>query len=185
VSELQTLTRQRTQEKKAALRKGTRPTQSIEETPKPAEEPSPNEALDAETERVLKHLGVRAIGDLFARQFAGLTKEERLLWLNSFLFFMTADLRKLDDKIAKVRGYRSLGQARNFLLGGESGMGKTTYLDWLLFNHLPAVEEVRNHVPIIGIEAPVSQIPPDPCCGGCCWNAGEPTWHATTKKFCS
>src|SRR6266446_4145298 len=70
---------------------------------------------------------------------------------------MTADLRKLDDKIAKVRKYRSLGQTRNFLLGGESGMGKTTYLDWLIFNHMPVVEKERNRVPIIGIEAPVSQ----------------------------
>jgi hypothetical protein len=96
-------------------------------------------------ESVLKHLGVRAI------------REERLLWLNSFLFFMTADLRKLDEKIAKVRNYRSLGQTRNFLLGGESGMGKTTYLDWLMFNHLPVVEKERNRVPIIGIQAPVSQ----------------------------
>jgi len=108
-------------------------------------------------ESVLKHLGVRLIRERFAQQFASLTKEERLLWLNSFLFFMTADLRKLDDKIMKVRGYRSLGQTRNFLLGGESGMGKTTYLDWLIFNHLPVVEKERNHVPIIGIEAPVSQ----------------------------
>ena len=36
-------------------------------------------------------------------------------------------------------------------------MGKTTYLDWLIFNHLPVVEEVRNRVPIIGIQAPVGQ----------------------------
>jgi hypothetical protein len=43
------------------------------------------------------------------------------------------------------------------LLGGESGMGKTTYLDWLLFNNLPVVEQERNRVPIIGIQAPVSQ----------------------------
>ena|SRR5258708_22932635 len=50
-------------------------------------------------ESVLKDLGVRQIRELFAQQFARLTKEERLLWLNSFLFFMTADLRKLDDKI--------------------------------------------------------------------------------------
>ena len=108
-------------------------------------------------ESVLKHLGVRTIREQFAQQFAGLSKEERLLWLNSFLFFMTADLRKLDDKIAKVRNYRSLGQTRNFLLGGESGMGKTTYLDWLIFNHMPVVEKERNRVPIIGIQAPVSQ----------------------------
>src|SRR5438876_2021933 len=108
-------------------------------------------------ESVLKHLGVRAIRDQFALQFARLIREERLLWLNSFLFFMTADLRKLDEKIAKVRNYRSLGQTRNFLLGGESGMGKTTYLDWLMFNHPPVVETERNRVPIIGIQAPVSQ----------------------------
>src|SRR6266480_1297483 len=108
-------------------------------------------------EHLLKHLGVRAVREQFIQQFAGLTRQERLLWLNSFLFFMTADLRKLDDKIAKVRNHRSLGQTRNFLLGGESGMGKTTYLDWLIFNHMPVVEQERNRVPIIGIEAPVSQ----------------------------
>jgi len=107
-------------------------------------------------ERVLLHLGVRRIRDLFASQFASLTREERLLWLNSFFFLMTTDLRQLDDKIAKVRSFRSLGQTRNFLLGGESGMGKTTYLDWLIFNHLPVVEQERNRVPIIGIQAPVS-----------------------------
>ena len=77
-------------------------------------------------ESVLKKLGVRLVREQFAQQFVSLTREERLLWLNSFLFFMTADLRQLDDKIAKVRSFRSLGQARNFLLGGESGMGKTT-----------------------------------------------------------
>jgi hypothetical protein len=108
-------------------------------------------------EGVLKNLGVEAVRSLLARQFTCLTREERLLWLNSFLFFMTADLRKLDDKIAHVRAYRSLGQTRNFLLGGESGMGKTTYLDWLMFHHLPTVELERNRVPIIGVEAPVSQ----------------------------
>ena len=107
-------------------------------------------------EKVLLSLGVRHIRELFAQQFVRLTQEERLLWLNSFIFLMTTDLRQLDDKIAKVRNYRSLGQTRNFLLGGESGMGKTTYLDWLIFNHLPVVEQERNHVPIIGIQAPVS-----------------------------
>src|SRR5438876_3509963 len=108
-------------------------------------------------EHVLKQFGVRLIRQQFAQQFARLTKEERLLWLNSFIFLLTTDLRQLDDKIANVRNYRSLGQTRNFLLGGESGMGKTTYLDWLIFNHLPVVEQERNRVPIIGIQAPVSQ----------------------------
>jgi len=56
VRDLQALTKQRDQEKKAARRSGTRPTQPVEVTPKPAEEPSPNEAPDAETERVLRFL---------------------------------------------------------------------------------------------------------------------------------
>jgi hypothetical protein len=107
-------------------------------------------------EQVLRNLGVRRIRELFALQFASLTKEERLLWLNSFIFLMTTDLRQLDEKMTNVRSYRSLGQTRNFLLGGESGMGKTTYLDWLIFNHLPVVEQERNRVPIVGIQAPVS-----------------------------
>ncbi len=69
---------------------------------------------------------------------------------------MTTDLRQLEDKIAKVRAFRSLGQTRNFLLGGEAGMGKTIYLDWLIFNPMPVIEQERNRVPIIGIQAPVS-----------------------------
>lgn len=56
VCDVQTLTKQRTQEKKAALRKGTRLSQSVEETARPAEELRPKEAPDAETERVLRFL---------------------------------------------------------------------------------------------------------------------------------
>jgi TniB protein len=107
-------------------------------------------------ETVLRDLGVRRIRELLAAQFARLTKEERLLWLNSFIFLMTTDLQQLDAKITNVRGYRATGQTRNFLLGGESGMGKTTYLDWLIFNQRPLVEQERNRVPIVGIQAPVS-----------------------------
>lgn len=90
------------------------------------------------------------------QQFAGLTTAERLLWLNNFLFILTPDLRQLNDKIDKVRHYRSFGQQRNFLLGGESGMGKTTYLNWLTANLLPTVEPNHNRVPIIKIDAPES-----------------------------
>jgi hypothetical protein len=107
-------------------------------------------------EQTLKDYGVPRIRQHLAQQFVSLTKEERLLWLNAFIFLFTHDLRQLDHKIATVRDFRSLGQTRNFLLGGESGMGKTTYLDWLIFNHLPVAEEERNHVLIIGIQAPVS-----------------------------
>jgi hypothetical protein len=56
VSDLQTLTKQRTQEKKAAQRRGIKPPPSVEETSRPTEESRPSEALDAETERVLRFL---------------------------------------------------------------------------------------------------------------------------------
>jgi hypothetical protein len=75
---------------------------------------------------------------------------------------MTPDLRRLNDKIAKVRAYRSLGQQRNFLLGGPSGMGKSTYLDWFAFHHIPRVAATSTHVPIIKIDAPVSNKSPKP-----------------------
>src|SRR5258708_969620 len=92
-------------------------------------------------------------------QFVRLTPEERLLWLNNFLFIMTPDVRQLNDKIAKIRSYRSFGQQRNFLLGGESGMGKTTYLDWFTSNYLPIVESDRTRVPVIKIDAPEGRSP--------------------------
>lgn len=90
------------------------------------------------------------------QQFATLTNEERQLWLNNFLFILTPDLRQLNDKIETVRRYRSFGQQRNFLLGGESGMGKTTYLNWLTANLIPIVEAEHNRVPIVNIDAPES-----------------------------
>jgi hypothetical protein len=91
-----------------------------------------------------------------------LTKDEKLLWLQNFLFIMTPDLRRLNDKIAQVRAYRAFGQQRNFLLGGASGMGKTTYLDWYTATYLPTIEAERNVVPIIKIDAPVSNHTPKP-----------------------
>ena len=56
VSDLQTLARQRTQEKKAAQRNGMTPRARPVEAPKQTAEPAPNEAPDAETERVLRFL---------------------------------------------------------------------------------------------------------------------------------
>ncbi len=56
VTDLQALSQQRTQEKKAAQRNGTKPTQSVEDAPRQAAEQSPTEAPDAETERVLRFL---------------------------------------------------------------------------------------------------------------------------------
>lgn len=108
------------------------------------------------SEQLVSELGYETLRQHFAEQFARLTTEERLLWLNNLYFVMTPDLRALLNKIAKVRSDRSTGRPRNFLLGGHSGMGKTTSLDWLLWTHKATVEQERNHVPIVRFDAPVS-----------------------------
>lgn len=111
---------------------------------------------------IIRRVGYQELRQHLVTQFAELSKAEKLLWLQNFLFIMTPDLRKLNDKIAQVRKYRALGQQRNFLLGGHSGMGKTTFLDWFTSHELPKVELERTHVPIIKIDAPVSNHTPKP-----------------------
>ena len=56
VSDLQTLSKQRTQEKKAAQRNGIKPSHKVEDVPRQAGEQAPDKAPDAETERVLRFL---------------------------------------------------------------------------------------------------------------------------------
>lgn len=111
---------------------------------------------------LVRTTGFPALRQHLITQFASLSQAERLLWLNNFLFIMTPDLRQLNDKIAQVRAYRSFGQQRNFLLGGPSGMGKTTYLDWLCLHEQPKIETDRNRLPVIKIDAPVSNHTPKP-----------------------
>jgi hypothetical protein len=108
------------------------------------------------TPSLLEQVSYPELRHSLIQQFVRLTDDERRLWLNNLLFIMTPDLRKLNDKIQKVRDFRSFGQQRNFLLGGESGMGKTTYLNWLTAQLIPTVEKDRNRVPLIKIDAPES-----------------------------
>ena len=56
VSDLQALSKQRTQERKAAQRNSTKPNEEVVLEPKPTTEQVQNTALDAETERVLRFL---------------------------------------------------------------------------------------------------------------------------------
>lgn len=103
-----------------------------------------------------------AMRNNLVNQFAALTKEDRLDWLQNFMFIMTPDLWELDNKIEKVRHYRSLGQRRNFLLGGPSGMGKSTYLNWFVSRYLQVVADGYNHVPVVKVDAPLGNSSPKP-----------------------
>ena len=107
----------------------------------------------------VRAVGYPALRQHLVEQFASLTKDERLFWLRNFMFIITPDMRQLNDKIARICEYRSFGQQRNFLLGGESGMGKTTYLDWFASNYTPTIEPTRNRVSIIKIDAPEGNSP--------------------------
>ncbi|MCL4488381.1 MAG: TniB family NTP-binding protein [Chloroflexi bacterium] len=97
-----------------------------------------------------------------APQYAHLDLADRQLWLANLSFLLTPTLRMLVTKLDAIRRYRSLGQARCFLLGGVSGAGKTSALNWYAFQYLPTVEAIRNHVPVIKIDAPVSNRSPKP-----------------------
>ena len=88
------------------------------------------------------------------RQYVCLSKADRILWLTNFNFILTPELRTVDDKITEIRSADHAGKSRNFLLGGESGMGKSTYLDWLCFLQRPTIEPEVNHLPIIKLQAP-------------------------------
>lgn len=111
---------------------------------------------------VVKEHGYADLQRHLMNQFAALSPVQQQLWLHNFLFIMTPALRQLDDKIVRVRRHLQLGQQRNFLLGGASGSGKTTYLDFLAFRSRPVVHDTYNHVPIIKIDAPVSNHTPKP-----------------------
>jgi hypothetical protein len=95
-------------------------------------------------------------------QYARLSAAERQVWLTNLAFLLTPLLQALIEKLDAIRRYRSLGQARCFLLGGVSGAGKSSLLNWYAVNHLPMVQATRNHVPIIKMDAPVNNRSPKP-----------------------
>ncbi len=78
---------------------------------------------------------------------------DRLRWLDNFLFIMTLDLLRLHQKILE---YCALDQQCIFLLSAPSGIGKTTYLNWLVALNLPGLEEQKRLAPVVvKIDAPL------------------------------
>ncbi len=117
------------------------------------------EPLEINSEAV-QRVGGRALRENLVQQIVHLSKDERLLWLQNFIFIMTPELRQLNDKVIKVQSYCSLGQQRNFLIGGQSGMGKTAYLNWLAFTRRPVIQLNRNLVRIVKVDAQVGDKSP-------------------------
>lgn len=110
----------------------------------------------------VRRVGFATLRQHLGAQYACLSIDERKLWLTNLAFLLTPTLQTLIEKLDAIRHYRSLGQQRCFLLGGVSGVGKSSVLNWYSVNYLPAVQDTRNYVPVIKIDAPVSNRSPKP-----------------------
>jgi hypothetical protein len=109
-------------------------------------------------ENVVKEVGYLRLREHLERQLRLLSREDRLRWLQNFMFLLVPDVQELVKKMQDVLNHCSFGQPRCFLLGGPSGSGKTTFLNWYVSNNLPVVESEVNYVPIAKIDAPVSNL---------------------------
>lgn len=103
----------------------------------------------------IERFGYKQLCQCLAQQFAQLTIDECLCWLSNFHFIVTPDLCSLRDKIARLHSYSALGKQRNLLLGGTSGMGKTTFLNWYVCDYESKTKLNHQQVSIIKIDAPV------------------------------
>jgi hypothetical protein len=110
----------------------------------------------------IRPIGFSRLRTHLAPQYARLSLPERELWLANLAFLLTPTLHGLIEKLDAIRRYRSLGQARCLLLGGVSGAGKSSLLNWYAMRDRPEVQATRNYVPIIKIDAPVSNRSPKP-----------------------
>jgi hypothetical protein len=109
-------------------------------------------------EDAIDEIGYLRLREHLEHQFRLLSKEDRLLWLQNFMFLLVPDVQQLVKKMQDVLNHHSFGQPRCFLLGSPSGSGKTTFLNWFVSNYLPVVEAEVNYVPIAKIDAPVSNL---------------------------
>jgi hypothetical protein len=111
---------------------------------------------------IVREVELNRLREHLTGQYAPLSADERRLWLTNLYFVLTPVLRTLIHKLDSIRHYRSIGQQRCFLVGGISGVGKTSLLNWYGVNYLPTIEATRNHVPVVKIDAPVSNRTPKP-----------------------
>jgi len=104
--------------------------------------------------------GFAPLRSALGRQYLKLAKEDRKLWLNTLMFIVTPDLYTVMDKIKLISEDISLGQQRNLLVGGPSGLGKSTLLDWYTICLDRRVVAVRNVIPGVKADAPDSKNAP-------------------------
>lgn len=111
---------------------------------------------------VIRQVGFAPLHQHLAAQYAQLNTQQRQLWLTNLFFVLTPTLQGLIAKLDTIRHYRSFGQQRCFLVGGVSGVGKSSLLNWYAVNYLPTAQATSNHVPVVKIDAPVGNRSPKP-----------------------
>ncbi len=105
---------------------------------------------------VIREYGYESMHAMLCAQYASMTRKQKDLWMNNFLYVMTPDHRRIFAKIERVLHYKSFGQQRNFMLGGASGSGKTLLLNWFCWCFQPRVGKTSNLVHVLKIDAPVN-----------------------------
>lgn len=105
---------------------------------------------------VATRVGISSIRTNLTNQYSQLSVEQKKMWLNNLTFILTPEMIELDAKINRIRKYRSLGQSRCFLLAGDSGSGKTTFINWYCSMYPAEVTDPVNRVKVIKFDAPVN-----------------------------
>lgn len=137
-------------------------------------------------ESVLKHLGVCLIREQFAQQFACLTKEECLRLRSTLSSFSCQRIyASLMTRLRRSRALDPSAKRASCYVGAKRGWARPSTETGFCSIPSPSLSRSATMSRSSVSKLPSAKTRRDLCCGGCCWNAGEPTWHATTKKFCS
>ena len=110
----------------------------------------------------VRRVGFTVLREHLAPQYARLSVADRRLWLTNLSFLLTPTCGPSSRKWTPFGATAALAQARCFLLGGVSGMGKSSFFNWYAGHSLPTVQGTRNHVPVVKIDALVSNRTPKP-----------------------
>ncbi|HEX8221940.1 MAG TPA: ATP-binding protein [Chloroflexia bacterium] len=97
--------------------------------------------------------GYNKLQDHMTTQYAALQRKDQLLWLRNFYFVLTDQLSALDVTISRLPTRHGYGQARNLMIAAPSGMGKTSYLNFLCLQSPQELRDQYTKVPIAKADA--------------------------------
>jgi hypothetical protein len=117
------------------------------------------EMLQVKVPMAWSHAAVKASGgytkvwEHMAYQYAELATKDKLRWLVNFYFVMTDQMTALDQLISDLPTRHGYGQARNLMIAAPSGMGKSSYLNFLCLQSPQQLRDQYTKVPIAKADA--------------------------------